>query len=322
MTQPRSSQKKLVVTQHVGDALCQRLETHFPGLQVVNCQGNPERLAHEIVDAHIVVGRLNPEEFRLAQRLEWVQVFSAGVQRLMYPEFIASPVILTNGKDLWSAPMAEHVFAMLLALLRSLPGLVRLQCRAAWRPNELQYRMLAGQTVGFLGTGSVARETVRLLAPFACTILGYNFHGEPNEQFPNICTGTELHAMLEQCDVVISSLPATPATQHLMDAAAFAHMKPSALFLNVGRGVTVDEAPLVKALQTGRIAGAGLDVFETEPLPENSALWKMDNVIVSPHVSGRGSDYDAQRTALLEENIARFLEGRPLLNVVDKQAGY
>lgn len=297
----------------------ERLREEFPGLEIVDCHQARDRVAEEIADAHIVYGRVKPEEFTRARILEFIQADTQGVERLMYPELRESAAEIANAGDIYSPAIAEHTLALALALCRRLPEFLQAQQECRWRRDLAQFRLLAGQTVGFAGTGSIGLHCAMLFKGFGCRLLGFSRSGRCQAPFDE---AVGLSKLLQRSDIVVLSLPHTPETNRLFDAEAFRRMKPEALFINVGRGKTVDEAALIAALQQGWIAGAGLDVFEQEPLPPESPLWRLPNVIITSHQSAGGVDYIEELYRLFAENLRRLRDGRPLLHRVDKERGY
>lgn len=315
--------KKLVLVGTLEPARREELARTFPGLRIVDCSQVRDRVAAEIEDAELVFGRVKPEEFERARRLEFIQIETAGVEHMMYPALQQSNVVLANAGDTFSPAMAEHVLALVLAFYRRLPDYVRWQDRAQWNPEPLEFLLLRGKTVGFLGTGTIARHTVPLCRAFGCAVIGWNRRGENSDGlFDRVVAGDGLSEVLRESDVVVNTLPITPRTERLVDRTCFAQMKDTAFFVNVGRGRTVDEAALVEALETGVIAGAGLDVFEEEPLPPDSPLWRTKNAILTGHRSGLGGEWAEAVFRILMENLRRRRDGEPLLNEVDKEHGY
>jgi phosphoglycerate dehydrogenase-like enzyme len=311
--------RKVVLVGSLPAPYQERLREEFPGLSIVDCSAARDRVAEELADAQIAFGRVKPEEFARARALEFIQSDTQGIEAYMYPELLDSDVRLANVGDLYSPPMAEHVLALTLALLRSIPFFVRMQQEARWEQIPAKFDMLRGKTVGFVGAGSIARHCARLLAAFDCRLIATSRTGAVREPFHE---NLPLHELLSAADVVVASLPNTPDTYRLLDAQAMACMKPTALFINVGRGKTIDESALIAALEEGRIAGAGLDVFEKEPLPTESPLWRMENVIITPHYSAGGFDYKKGLYEVFAENLRRLRDGRPLQYQVDKTRGY
>lgn len=271
--------------------------------------------------------------------VEWVQFHWAGVDHVDFSR-VPPHVRLTTASGVHAVVLAEHTFALLLALRRRIPLMVFYQARHEWPKNRWSLfaaPLLRGQTMGILGYGSIGREVARLAQAFGMRVLAYKRNpeqrrdtgftlpgvGDPDGSIPAAYYGPgRLHEMLGECDVVVNVLPATRETEKLLDAAAFAAMKPGAIFINIGRGKTVDEAALVDALRSGKLAGAGLDVFAQEPLPPQSPLWDLENVIISPHVGGFFPEYDDVCVELFRQNLERFLKGEPLLNEVDRATGY
>jgi phosphoglycerate dehydrogenase-like enzyme len=256
-----------------------------------------------------------------AGAVKWIQSASAGVDRLLFPGLIDSHVVVTNARGVFDQAIAEYVLTLLLTFAKGMPGVWDRQGRAEWKPRDTEG--LAGKHVLVVGVGPIGRAI-----GVACQGLGMTVRGvattsrRRDDVFRVVYGGDELLDALSWADYVVDVLPGTPDTRHLFDEKAFGAMRPAARFVNVGRGSTVDEPALERALQEGRIGGAALDVFEEEPLPKDSPLWSMPNVIVSPHMAG---DFAGWREALVElfvENLQRYLTGRPLKNVVDKERGY
>ena len=272
--------------------------------------------------------------------LRWIQTHSAGVDFLLDKPVWQSQVLITNLSGVHAVPMAEHVLAMMLAFRWNIPTMERLKVRAKWpqgRWDRFARPELRGSTLGIIGYGAIGRELARQAQALGMRVLAANRSGhrhpqrgfnepgvgDPDGTIPEkMFTTAQLKQMLPECDYVASAVPLTGETRHLMNAGAFAAMKKSAYFFNVGRGQVVDEAALVVALEQGQLAGAGLDVFEQEPLPPESPLWRLEQVIISPHVSGFTPQYDTRASALFAENLRRYLSQEPLLNLVDREKGY
>jgi phosphoglycerate dehydrogenase-like enzyme len=274
----------------------------------------------------------------LAPGLKWVQLHSAGVDHLLDSPLMESNVVITTASGIHATPIAEYVMASMLAYRWRVPFWTHCQREARWpsRRWDLYARPeLRGSTVGILGYGSIGREVGRLAHAFGMRVLALRRSpGTPHEDWPAYAEGGEegvaeriygpdtLHEMLPACDYLVIALPLTPDTTHLIGEEALRAMKPTAYLVNIGRGGIVDEPALVRALREGWIAGAGLDVFEEEPLPPDSPLWGIESVLISPHVAGFTPHYDERAAQIFAENLVRYTAGRPLLNVVDKQAGY
>ena len=273
-------------------------------------------------------------------RLRWIQLHSAGADHLSEWLKNQTDIVITTASGIHAVPMAEYTLMMMLALIRRLPRMLHYQRRQEW-PSD-RWRLfsdgeLRGSTLGIVGYGSVGREIGRLAKAFGMRLLAMRRHGGRREDPGYVEPGTgdpqgtlpdawytpdQLLEMLPQCDFVVNVLPLTPETREVFDARAFAAMKPTAYFINIGRGGTVDEAALVRALEQGDIAGAALDVFEKEPLPSDSPLWRMENVIISPHISAFSTRYDDRAMTLFITNLQRYLKGEPLFNVYNPKLKY
>lgn len=256
-----------------------------------------------------------------AGSLLWIQAASAGVDGLLFPELVESDVVLTNARGVFDRPIAEHVLGVLLLFAKDLRGVLERQRRREWRPRDTE--TLEGRRLLVVGVGPIGRAIARTAKAFGMIVRGVGRTSRAGDAvFGTVMGVDELHEALGWADVVVDVLPATPATHHLFDAEAFAAMNPWARFVNVGRGSTVDEAALVEALRSGRIAAAALDVFETEPLPAASPLWDLPNVVITPHVAGDAAGWREAVVELFVENLERYLTGEPLKGVVDKRLGF
>jgi phosphoglycerate dehydrogenase-like enzyme len=255
-----------------------------------------------------------------APRLRWIQSISAGVEDLASPTLAAHGIVLTNAAGVYDPGLAESVLGFLLAFSARLLEDARL-APGAWPTDGV--RLLRGTTALVVGAGSIGTEVGRLLGAAGVRVRGVARTARPADQtFEAIVGVDELHGELARADHVVNVLPITDATRRMFDAGAFAAMKPDAVFVNIGRGATVDEPALIDALEHGRIAGAALDVFEVEPLPEESPLWRMPNVLLSPHRAGDHEGWQSDVVALFADNLRRFVASEPLRNVVDIELGY
>jgi phosphoglycerate dehydrogenase-like enzyme len=272
---------------------------------------------------------LTVELFRRATKLKWIQAPSAGVGHLLFPELVASPVILTNARGVHADPMAEHVIGMMLALVRKIPRARDYQDRAEWAQDQLWREEplldeIGGRTLGVIGLGAIGKALAWRAHALSMRVIGLRRHAD-GELPPGVAEArgpNELGWLLAQSDFVANCLPSTPATKGLIGRDAFAAMKRGAYLFNVGRGNTVDEAALIAALESGRVAGAGLDVTAEEPLPASSPLYRMPQVLLTFHISGASGRFWDRAAELFEDNVERYLDGRPLRNVVDKKEGY
>jgi len=271
-----------------------------------------------------------------ARDLRWIHHGGAGVDPLLFPELVRSRVVLTNSGGVFDRAMAEYVLGLILAFAKDLPRTLELQRRREWRHRETEG--LDGRTVLVVGAGRIGSEIGRILRGAGMRVLGVARRprpalavaqspgrpgaAPPDAAFERVVGIAGLHAVLPEADYVVLSLPLTPETRGLFGAGALARMKPTARLINVGRGAVLDEAALLDALRSRRIAGAALDVFADEPLPADHPFWDLPGVIVSPHMSGDFVGWPAAVSGLFVENFRRWRAGEPLLNVVDKERGY
>lgn len=256
-----------------------------------------------------------------AESVRWVHAASAGVNHVLIPEVKAADVVVTNSRGVFDEPMAEYVLALVLALAKDLPATLANQRERRWHHRETE--RLGGRRALVAGTGPIGRAIGRKLAAVGLSVTGLGRTARAADpDLGSVLPMSALPDVLPEMDYVVLAAPLTAETRGMIDAKALAAMKPTARLINVGRGPLVVEEDLVEALSAGRIAGAALDVFVDEPLAGSSALWALPNVIVSPHMSGDVVGWRSELVALFTDNLTRFLDGRPLLNVVDKAAGY
>lgn len=258
----------------------------------------------------------------LGDRLRWIHVAGAGVDRALVPAVLqADRVRLTNSRGVFERSIAEYVAGWILAFAKDLPGTLALQAERTWRHRETE--MVTGRTAVVVGAGPIGREIARLLAALGVRVRLVGRTGRVGDpEFGEIVGVDQLSSVLPEADDLVSALPLTERTEGLFDASVFERMKPGARFMNVGRGPLVVEHDLIEALRRGRLGGAALDVFATEPLPATSPFWELPNVLVSPHMS---ADFVGWLDALADvflRNLDRFLDDRPLHNLVDKKLGY
>ncbi|GAA5056093.1 D-2-hydroxyacid dehydrogenase [Nocardia callitridis] len=260
-----------------------------------------------------------PGAWHAADRLSWLHMGSTGVDPVMFPELCASDVVVTNTRGVFDTPIAEYVLGQILAFAKDLSGSLDLQRSHHWHHRESE--RVAGTNALVVGTGSIGRAVARLLRAAGMNVRGLGRRERLDD--PDFGTvGTDLYAELPSADYVVAIAPLTPETSNMFDAAAFAAMKPHARFVNVGRGELVDTDALVRALDSGSIAGAALDVVDPEPLPDGHPLWDLPNVRITPHNSGDFTGWRTEIVAAFTENFDHWTAGRPLNNVVDKELGY
>ena len=288
----------------------------------------PERLTEEIRDAEVYCGFGLPREaFRAADRLRWVHSGAAGVD--VFPELRESDVVLTNSAGLHAEPMAEHALAMMLHFARGLDVAEAGRREERWAHPELAgrdspVRELAGATVGVVGYGGIGSAVGRKAAALGARVVALRRDpaGEPPAEVDRMWGPDGLDRLLESADHVVLTVPSTPATEGMIGLRELSRMGQDAVLINLARGDVVDEDALVEALEEGRIRGAGLDVFEEEPLPAGHPLWTIDRAVLTPHTGGISPRFWERETDLIVENIRRYRAGEPLLNVVDKARGY
>lgn len=259
-----------------------------------------------------------------APGLKWYQQWGAGADWLLeHPELAQKDFVLTNVSGIHEIPIGEQIMAYLLAFARGFPRAMRAQAVSTWSQKESKTFELAEKTMLLLGTGAIGAYTAKLAEVFGIKVVGMRRNPEKSvEHIGEMVALDDLHTALPDADFIVLTLPLTKDTRHLIGEAELKRMKKSAILVNIGRGGLVDEPALVRALQEGTVAGAGLDVFETEPLPEDSPLWGLENVIITPHMAGDTPHYDERALEIFLDNLRRYTQGEPLTHVVDKQAGY
>lgn len=305
-----------------------RLARDFPQIQFVQLPSY-DGMSREIPDTHVLIGwSITPEQFRSARNLKWIHSPAAAVHQLMFPELIKSDVIVTNSGDVHGPVVAEHAIAVLLALAKRLPQAMRYQQRKEWAQEKLwqeqpRPREISGEAVLVIGMGSIGREFAARARALGMKVLAVRENPEKGPSGADAVYGpAQLDAVLPQASYILLCTPVTPATTGLINRARLGLMKPEACLINVGRGPLVEEAALLEALQNGRIAGAALDVFNQEPLPPDSPFWELDNVLITPHTAAVTDRLWERHYQLIRENLNRFLQAKPLLNLIDKRRGY
>jgi phosphoglycerate dehydrogenase-like enzyme len=313
---------------HAPPWLRDRLRSAFPDFQFLQLE-TYDRVPQEIADTDVFIGwSLRPEQFVAAKKLRWIHSPAAAVHQLMYPELIASDVVVTNSSNVHGPVVAEHAIAVLLALAKRFPQAMEYQREKKWAQTLLwnerpRPRELSGANVVVVGVGGIGSAFIRHAKHFGMHVIAVREdvkkgRGEADE----VVSVTELEQVLPRADYVLLSTPVTPATTGMINESRLNKMKPDAYLINVGRGPLVDEAALCNALQTGRIAGAALDVFVDEPLPADSPLWSLKNLLITPHTAAVTERLWDRHYELIVENLVRLMAGNPLLNRVDTRRGY
>lgn len=289
---------------------------------------SPATVMQQLTDADAFIGDITSAEVRAGRNLKWVGVMSAGVEDVLFPkdgssDLRQSNIILTNNKIVQGPEIADHALAMLLMLSRNLYVLYRNDQQQIWSQHDYRGIELRGKTAVVVGVGGIGTQIAIRANAFGMKVIGVDPEDKPFASFlDRVVKPDLLDEVIPLADVVFISAPDTPKSHKMMGAREFGLMKKNSYFVAVSRGGIYDMNGLVKSLDEKRLAGAGVDVTDPEPLPKGHALWKFENVIITPHIAGR-SDQDAERmTGTIKENVLRFVEGKPLINVVDKQKGY
>lgn len=306
----------------IPEAILSRISQLAADYQVVISDQRNE-MEKYLSDVEIIAGSIPLDWILRAPNLRWYQQWGAGADWLMRrPEIARKNFILTNASGVHSIPITEHILALILALTRQLPEAFRAQQKHTWVESEVTEE-LAGKTALLIGVGAIGKQTALVLSAMGMYVIG--ILRNPGKPLPGVSDQfcqADLKQVLPQADFIILTVPLTNETWHMLDERAFELMKPGAYVINIGRGATIDETALTQALLSGKIAGAGLDVFEEEPLPGDSLLWDMPNVIITAHYAGNTPYYDQRALNIFLENLERYTTGRPLLNIVDKSIGY
>jgi phosphoglycerate dehydrogenase-like enzyme len=338
---PKDPIRVFILTQSpIPEPLIEKLKAASPRLQIEHRTAQQlDELGEALHGIEVLYTSWLMPSPEMAPDVRWVQGHFAGVDHFLdHP--LLKKVILTTTSGLHAPNIAEYVLMMILAFAHRLPRMIQFQRKSEWPKDRWTLfvpKELHDSTVGIVGYGSIGREVARLAKAFGMQVLatkrrpqqtneqGWQLPGigDPAaQQVDRLYASDQLKLMLSECDYVVVAVPLTPETDKLLGAAEFQSMKREAVLINIARGGVIDEAALIEALRNGVIAGAGLDVFEQEPLPADSPLWQFPNVILSPHVSGFTPHYDERAMDLFAENLRRYVAGEPLLNVVDLSRGY
>jgi phosphoglycerate dehydrogenase-like enzyme len=329
---------KLVVYPAVDETRCSALRSAAATMQIANCNDAVEA-RREIADADAFFGKITPELLNAARRLRWVQAPTASLEHYLFPELIEHPCRLSNMRGLFSDVVADHAMTMVLCFARNFHVYLR---QNHWAPVgnpqmvadfvtgpgvvsdvDRAHQHLSDQTLGVIGVGSIGREILRRANSFGMTLLGIDpvVRSVPDLSI-EIHPLEKLNDLLSVCDYVVIAAPHTPATEQLFRRPLLQQMKRTAVLINIGRGAIVHLADLTAALEAGEIRGAGLDVFEVEPLPADHPLWTLPNVILTPHVAASSPRIAERHLATLLENVRRFARGDDPLTLVDKRKWY
>jgi D-2-hydroxyacid dehydrogenase (NADP+) len=277
-----------------------------------------------LAEAEVIYGlMLSQNILARAPKLKWVQTMSAGVDRFATTDIWQSPVILTGVSGIHATPIGEFALEFMLMFAKQAPLCFQMQQKHKWQ--RFMPTVLRSKTVGIVGLGSIGREIARLSKAFGMRVIATRRsvrQATRARYVDKLLPSKQLQQLLAESDYVVLALPLTPETRGIIGEKELRTMKSTAYLINIARGGVVDEKALIRALDEKWIAGAGLDVVATEPLPADSRLWEFDNVILTPHVSGGMEDYAARATEIFCENLRRYLHGKKLINVIDKKKGY
>ena len=315
---------KIVLAGEYG-ALAEELKAEHPGVTFTEAPTDAEQL-EQMVDADAMYGWPTREAFLAAERLRWIQRTGTGINMIMdLPELVESDVVLTNSRGPHALPMANHVFAMMLSLAHSLPALMDAQRDHDWHAAKHipPFVDLDGRVVGILALGDIGKAVARRAVGFGMEVYAVDKHPEtPPPGVSGLWGLDRLDELLEMSDWFVVTAPLTAETRGLIDSRRLGLLKQGAYVIVISRGKIVDEEALVERLRSGHLGGAGLDVMAVEPLPEDSPLWDMDNVVLSSHLAARSPDAMAGARENFRENLRRFLANEPFIYVCDKRAGF
>src|SRR3954452_5593823 len=320
-----SAQTKKILISGADPVVLKQLESASPKVKIVTV--TPETVMKEVVDADAFIGEIKPEQVRAGKNLKWVQVMSAGVERVLHlsggNDLRESNIILTNNKVVQGPEIADHALAMLLTMTRGINKFLATKPDEAWQPRPYPGIELNGKTAVVIGVGGIGTQIAIRANAFGMDVIGVDPEDKPFMPFiKKVVKPDQLDEVLPLADVVFISTPDTPKSHKMMGSKQFDLMKNKSYFIAVSRGGIYDMNSLVRSLDSRKLSGAGVDVVDPEPLPKGHALWKFDNAIVTPHIAGRSDKDRARMVGTIKENIRRFADGQPLINVVDKQKGY
>lgn len=277
----------------------------------------------EIKDVDLIVcfNPFDKIDIDLFPNLRWIQLLSAGINQVPLDKVRKREIMLTNNRGGYSIPIAEWIAMKILEMLKNSKEFYEKQDNKIWE-MDTSLLELYGKTVGFIGTGSIAQEAAKRLEGFGVEIIGFNTSGKKANHFHECFKIDEIESIISRCDILVIAAPYTDKTHHLVDKSLFNSMKDGIYLVNIARGSIIDEKALISNLKSGKVKKAALDVFEEEPLPKNSPLWNMDNVIISPHNSWASEMNANRRYEIAYENMKRYIMGKDLINLVDIKRGY
>lgn len=253
--------------------------------------------------------------------LKWIQLLSAGINQVPANKVLSRGILLTNHRGGYSIPIGEWIVLKILEMIKNSKDFYENQRTKTWK-MDTSLLELYGKTVGFIGTGSIATEAAKRLEPFGVNILGINATGRKAEHFNQCYSMENINDVVSQCNFIVIAAPGTDQTYHLVNKEVFSNMKDGTYLVNIARGNIIDEKALIENLKSGKIKKASLDVFEVEPLPEDSPLWEMDSMIITPHNSWASEMNFRRRYEITYENMKRYIKNEELVNLIDLRRGY
>ena len=311
----------ILVTNSLAERHIKAIRAVAPDSTIISCE--LQNAAEHIADTDILLtwGAMDIRSLYLsAPKLKWVHALSAGIENLIFPEIKSSTTLLTNSKGIHGIPISEHVLAMMLSFTRGINMFIRQQIGKQWK--RVPVEEIHDKTIGIVGLGSIGREIAKKAKGMGMQVVASKQTITTEIFVDKLYTPDQLHELLAISDFVVIALPLLEETKDLITLKEFAAMNPSAYFINVARGAVVKQDDLVTALQQGLIKGAGLDVFDHEPLSETSPLWDMPNVIITPHLAALSPNYMDRAIKLFADNLSRFIQHKEMLNIIDKNKGY
>jgi phosphoglycerate dehydrogenase-like enzyme len=317
-------ERKLVIIHDVDQNHMNQIKDLIPNWTLIVGK-NRDVWKEHIKDAEIIVGWKKDLDEYLAphSKLKWLQTWSAGVDRLPLEKFESRNITVTSANGVHAYPISETIFALMLGLTRKIHTYVKNQQAKTWHHSGIKLEMHE-KTIGIIGVGAIGKEVAKISKAFGMKVLGVRHSGKPDSFVDEMFTTSQLHSVLPNCDYIVVTLPLTKETTGLLGLKELSQMKSSAFLINIGRGEIIVEEDLIHALREGVISGAGLDVFEKEPLSIDSPLWEMNNVIITPHTSGSTEHYSKRVIEnIFIPNLKTYINGeKPTINLVDFSKGY
>jgi phosphoglycerate dehydrogenase-like enzyme len=314
--------KKVIFHHSFPEDLVDKLRSKYPGYEFVTCL-DKDGVFQYLKDAEVLISfRCTHEMLDASPNLKWIQAISAGVDSLPLDEIKRRGIILTNGRGIHKIHMSEYAIAVMISLSRNMHILMRNQLNSLWNHSVPQGEIY-GKTLGILGLGSIGREIAKKASLFGMKVTGIKNNPEPVEYVDEVCSSDNMDMVFRQSDYIINLLPSTPETHRIIDDKYFSLMKKDACFINMGRGKTVNEEDLIKALQARKFRAMASDVYYEEPLDKNSPLWGLDNVILTPHICGESEKYEERAFEIVKHNMESYVsKSGQMMNLIDLEIGY